>query len=156
MRIGRGNNAQRQRVALHFRVNERRHNAIDPVAGLIGLGVVREVRVYGGILFADATAVELEAVGVDGCAIGVLVVSLHGGLEEELGRGRAAFIVRLAHGSTCRQVDLRRAGDGYRIVEGHGHVDHVVQFVGAVSVVPLTELDHAPFPSSFSACTRIW
>ena len=123
---------QRQLVSLYFRFGERRGNAIDLVAGLIGLRAVREVRVYRGVVLADAPAVELEAVGVDGRSVDVLVVSLHRVLKQEPGRGRAALVVGLAHGGADGQVDPRRAGDCYRLIEGHGDVHYVIQFVGIV------------------------
>ena len=82
--------------------------------GLIRDRRVHEVGVDGGVgsLEEDAAAVELEAVLVDGDAVGVLVASLHFVLEQELRRGRAALVPGLVHGGAERQIDLRRAGDG--------------------------------------------
>ena len=91
-----------------------------------------QVRVYGLTVSANASAVELEAVGVDGGTVGVIVGVLHGVLEEELGRGRATLIVGLAHGGANGEVNLRCVGDRHGFVEGHSDVHHVVQFVGVV------------------------
>ena len=42
------------------------------------------------------------------------------------------MIVGLSHGGANGQVNLRRAGDCYRLAESRGHVNYVVQFVGVV------------------------
>ena len=125
---------QGQLLALDLRFGEGRSDAVDLVCGLIGAPPVRQIRVDGGAVLEeeDAAVVELEAVGVDGGAVIVLVGGLHRVLEQELGRGRAAFIIGLAHGGADGQVDLRRSGDRHRLAEGRGHVQRIVQFVGVV------------------------
>ena len=125
---------QGQLLALDLRFGEGRSDAVDFVTGLIGAPPVRQIRVDGGAVLEeeDAAVVELEAVGVDGGAVIVLVGGLHRVLEQELGRGRAALVAGLAHGGAEGQVDLGRAGDRHRFAEGRGHADHVVLLVGVV------------------------
>ena len=92
-------------------------NAIDLVAGLIGQRAVREIRVYGGIVFHDAAAIQLQTVLVDVCTVNVIVPRLDRVLEDQRRGGRSAFIVGLAGDAqeAQRQVDLRRARDRPRL-----------------------------------------
>ena len=128
---GQGHRRHRGRGRVHAQRGVGRHG-----------GVAQGRRVAGGV--ADRAAVEQQAVGADGQAVGVLVPRLHGVGEAELAGAGAAGVGRLHHGPAVGlQQQQRRAGDEHRLGEIHRDRDGVPGVQQAALPAAAAGEDHA-------------